>query len=292
MSYRIRRIHIWSAAQVGCVFGMIVGILPVLINVLLVRFFANTAVNLLGGLDQTINLGPIPGFNLADKLQLTDTIKGLHSFDQFLVYLLLFVAGLIFVGLMMGALSALAAWIYNQLAPRNSGLSVILDPIGPAAAAAPAPIGNQPPQVQVAQPVAAPPLGAPSRAVPPPQVQPSPASAPVARPSPVQSSVTNPVPPLPTASGPRLSLASNPTQVWFISKSPYTIGSEAGSDLYAGQLAPRHARVEYEPAANGYVLSDLSNGQTWVNDHQVQGRHKLNNNFRVRFGQVDLIFNL
>jgi predicted component of type VI protein secretion system len=87
-------------------------------------------------------------------------------------------------------------------------------------------------------------------------------------------------------------LATNPTQVWFISKSPFTIGSAPGNDLYAGQLAPQHARVEYEPSANGYVLTDLSNGQTWVNDRPVQGRHKINNNFRVRLGTVDLIFSL
>ncbi len=288
MPYRIRSINVLSAAQVGFVFGTIIGILPVLVNVLIVQVFAHFVSGLLKGFDINIDI-PGVGFNLADRLGLKPIIDGLQRFDQFLTYFLLFVAGLIFVGLMLGGLSALSAWVYNHLAPRGSGLSVILEPIGPAltAAAASVPIGNLPPPVQVAQSGAA---SASNRAVPPPQVQTPP--APAAQLASLQASVTNPVPPLPTASGPRLSLATNPTQVWFISKSPFTIGSAPGSDLYASQLALQHARVEYEPAANGYILTDLSNGQTWVNDRPVPGRHKLNNNFRVRFGQVDLIFNL
>jgi hypothetical protein len=294
MPYRIRSINVLSAAQVGFVFGMIIGILPVLVNVLIIQGFAHFVYGLLSGFNTNIG---VPGleFNLAEKLGLKPAIESLQGFDQFLVYFLLFVMGLIFVGLMMGGLSALSAWIYNHLAPRGSGLSVTLEPIGTAVANAPQhpaasiPLGYFPPPVQVAQPGAA---NASSRAVPLPQVQTPPALTPAARPATLQAPVSNPVPPLPTASGPRLSLATNPTQVWFISKSPFTIGSEHGSDLYASHLAAQHARVEYEPTANGYILSDLSNGQTWVNDRPVQGRHKLNNNFRVRFGQVDLIFNL
>jgi hypothetical protein len=262
MQYRIRKIRVRSAAQVGFVAGLFIGALPVLFNVLVVRYFAHNLNELLRNFDKGISVGPFQIVNFADQLGLRPTLDSVVSFDTFGTYLLYFLLGIILMGAVLSGLGALGAWLYNRLPPRFGKFELTLEPIGAATA-----VPSAPPPVQ---PVVA-------------NVAPA-AVQPIARP------ISGPMAPLPTASGPRFCLAANPAQVWFVSKSPFTIGSQPGSDLYTTTLLSQHARLDYDTAANGYVLTDLSNGQAWVNDHVVQGRHKLNNGFRVRLGQVDLLF--
>jgi hypothetical protein len=268
MQYRIRKIRVRSAAQAGFVAGLFIGVLPALFNVLVVRYFAHNLNELLRNFDKGISVGPFQIVNFADQLGLRPTLDSVVSFDTFGTYLLYFLLGIILMGAVLSGLSSLGAWLYNRLPPRFGKLELTLEPIGatPAAPAAPLVTQSVPPPVQPALANVAP------------------AIRPIARP------ISGPMAPLPTASGPRFCLVANPAQVWFVSKSPFTIGSLPGSDLYTATLLSQHARLDYDPAANGYVLTDLSNGQAWVNDHVVQGRHKLNNGFRVRLGQVDLIF--
>jgi hypothetical protein len=267
MQYRIRKIRVRSAAQAGFVAGLLIGVLPVLFNILVVQYFAHNLNELLHNFDKGISLGPVQIVNFADQLGLRPTLDSVAGFDTFGTYLLYFVLGIFLMGLVLSGLSALGAWLYNRLPPRFGNFELTLEPIGATTAAPSTPLASMPPPVQPASANVA-----------------SSAVQPIARP------ISGPMAPLPTASGPRFCLAANPAQVWFVSKSPFTIGSLPGSDLYSTTLLSQHARLDYDPAANGYVLTDLSNGQAWVNDHVVQGRHKLNNGFRVRLGQVDLIF--
>jgi len=272
MRYRIRGISVWAAAQTGFVFGLLMGALPSAITMLVIQFFAHGYSDLLHKTDVDI----VPGFNLADKLGLRETITAAGNFDKGLTYILIFLGGILFTGVLLGGLAALSAWMYNHLPSGIGGLDVTLEPVAPAAASqampmpAPAiPLGPADRSGAVQLPV--PP---PAWAVVPPTVAASPGAAPAA------------------PSLPRLCLSSNPGQAWPINKPTYLIGSAPGCDLSWPVLQLQHARIEFDPAARGYVLTDLSNGQTWVNDRPVAGRHKLLNGFRVRFGTLDLLFYL
>jgi hypothetical protein len=239
-------------------------------------------------------------------LGLIGTIRTLDDIDKPLTYLLIFIVGIVFTGLVLGGLAAVSAWIYNRIYSRHGGLDVILEPLPdatPAQRIGSTPVVspvNAPPPVQAVSPAVPNTPAAqlspnravagsyPATATPAPSTSvPPPASAPM--PSTVPSQLV--APPVATASGPRFSLANNPGQVWLITKIPYSIGGAAGVDMYVGGLQPRHARIEFDNQARAYVIYDLSNGQTRVNQRQVVEKNMLKDGFRVQLGAVELIFN-
>jgi hypothetical protein len=282
--YRILGLSVPAAAQTGCVFGLIIGALPSLLNMLVIGFFAHNLYELLNKTNVTVLT-----VNLADQLSLRPTIESLKGFDQPLTYLLLFLIGIVAVGVLLGGLAALSAVAYNRLFSRFGGLNVTLEEIAPTTSAAgqiDPRAGIQPPPVQTLSSGSA---GAvlPNRPVTAPPVAPQLLQSRPAQPSPI-----NAAPPLPTAAGPRLCLASNPNQVWFINRSPFTLGSNLNprSDVYAGSLLSQHARLDYDLAARGHVLTDLSNGQVWVNGRQIQNRHLLKDGYRLQLGSTEFIY--
>ena len=281
--YRILGLSVPAAAQTGFVFGLIMGALPSLLNVLVIGFFAHNLYELLN----KTNFDLMPGINLANKLGLTPTIEWLKGFDQPLTYLLLFLLGIVATGVLLGGLAALSALAYNRLSPRFGGLDVTLEEITPSTPAAAGQsnyqAGAPPPPAQTLLPGAA----LPNR----------PATTPPAPPQllqswPAQPAPINAAPPLPTAAGPRLCLANNPNQVWLIKHAAFTLGSSLNPacDVYASSLLSQHARIDYDPAVRGHVLTDLSNGQIWVNGHQVQNRHLLKDGYRLRLGSTEFIY--
>ena len=302
MRYRIRGMSVAAAAQSGFVFGLILGALPSFLNVLAISFFTHNLYVLLNGLNHDIGLG----VNLAEKLGLIGTIQTLDDIDEPLTYLLIFIVGIVFTGLVLCGLTAVSTWIYNRIYSRHGGLDVTLEPLPdatPAQKMGSAPVVspvNVPPPIQAVSP-AVPNTPAsqlsPNRAVAGPSPTtatpasstsvPPPTSAP--RPSTVSSQPV--APPLATVSGPRLSLANNPSQIWLITKIPYSIGGAAGVDMYIGGLQPRHAHIEFDSQARAYVIYDLSNGQTRVNQRQVVEKNMLKDGFHVQLGAVELIFN-
>lgn len=282
--YRILGLSVSAAAQTGFVFGLIMGALPSLLNVLVIGFFAHNLYELLNKTNVTVLT-----VNLADQLSLRPTIESLKGFDQPLTYLLLFLIGIVTVGVLLGGLAALSALVYNRLFPRFGGLDVVLEEITPPPAAAGQTnqrAGMQPPPVQTLS------SGSPAEVMSNRPVTSPPAAPQLAQAMPSQPSPINAAPPLPTAAGPRLCLASNPNQVWFINRSPFTLGSNSNprSDVYAGSLLSQHARIDYDPAARGYVLTDLSNGQVWVNGRQIQNRHLLKDGYRLQLGSTEFIY--
>lgn len=270
MRYRIRGISVWAAAQTGFVFGLLLGALPSLINVLVMQFFAHGYYELLHKTDVDV----VPGFNLADRLGLRETITAAGNFDKSWTYILIFLGGILFTGALLGGLAAMSAWIYNHLPGGIGGLDVTLEPITPTA-----------PSQAVPAPAPAIPIGPANRSG---AVQPP-------APPPALAVVSPTVAALPVVASaaqgtPRLCLPNNLTQTWPINKPAYLIGGAPGCDLTFPSLQPQHARIEYDAAAHGYVLTDLSNGQTWVNDRPVAGRHKLISGFRVRFATLEVLF--
>ncbi len=172
-----------------------------------------------------------------------------------------------------------------------SALGRPVAPLPAQSPAAPQPLPGYMPAV--AQP---PPAYAPAT-IPPPEMprttRPMPGAPSSPPPTPAGSPPPEPasgISPVPTVSGPRLALAANPNQVWLINKPVFIIGSAPGSDLYATGLAPQHARIEFDQANRAYVLYDVSNGQTRVNNRPVQGKNKLNNGFQVQVGTINLVF--
>jgi hypothetical protein len=294
MRYKIHKVGVLSAGKLGFVIGAIVSLLPTLFGTLLIAWVVGGLHELLSKWDQ-VELGPAK-IDLVEKLGLGDLFQFLSGFDNIGIYILTFVVGILLAGLVWAALGALAALAYNNLSAWVGGLDVTLATIPTEAgtppqpsAAAPSPVPPvipQPQTVSVGGGVA--PSPGPGRPItPPPSAQ---APVPLPQPSVVQPPTT--YVPAPTVSGPRLLLASNPNQMWLINKPIFAIGSAPGSDLYAGGLEPQHAQIEFDQANRAYVLYDLSNGKTWVNERPVQGRNKLNDGFRVRVGQIELVFHV
>ncbi len=85
-----------------------------------------------------------------------------------------------------------------------------------------------------------------------------------------------------------LSLPADPARRWPVRQGVTRIGSDPSSDTPLPSGAASHAEIRYEQGR--YVLYDLSGGQTWVQDRQVTGRNMIKDGFRLRFGDVDMIF--
>lgn len=112
-----------------------------------------------------------------------------------------------------------------------------------------------------------------------------PAPAPPAPAPPAQKPPTELVSP---AQAPMLALRHNPQERWLM-QARTTIGSAPDNDITLTGLAPHHAEVRREEA--GFVLYDLSGGQTWVNDRSFGRANLLKPGYSVRVGHYDLVFN-
>ena len=260
MRYKLRTIGATSAAKVGLVIGMLLGVLPTLFNVLALAWVASQVQSVLHQWENVkIELSPIPAItlNLVEKLGLAGVLSFLDRFNNLSTHLLLFASGVCLTGLVWAGLGALAALAYNLVSVWTGGLDVTLKEV----TTLPGSVSTSVPPTLVQQPATYAPRGA---------------------------SVVS----APAGLGPHLSQVSDPSQMWPINKPVYLIGSAAGSDLRAGGLALQHARIEFDQANRVYVLYDLSNGQTWVNERLVPGRNMLKNGFRIRLRQIELDFHL
>lgn len=85
-----------------------------------------------------------------------------------------------------------------------------------------------------------------------------------------------------------LSLTTAPHRRWRVSQGLTRVGSNPSSEITLPGELDRHAEIRYEQGR--YVLYDLSNGRTWVQDRPVTARHLLKSGFQVRFGNTEMIF--
>ena len=304
MRYRIREIGVSSAARIGFVLGAIVSALPALFDTLILAWVAGKLHTILVQLSK-VNLIPEGQAEIARKLGLEGlleftlteksaelqgllrSLETLTGASGWLVYVLIFVGGILLTGLLCAALGALAAWTYNALSDWTKGLEVTLEQAAAAIpGAAPQRAAPQPAPSSQGQPVAPPPVQS--------SVQPSPAPAayiPV-QPAAPRPAAGLPAQPAPAAAGvgPRLALVSDPTKIWPITAPVFAVGSAPGNHLYSTGLSPQHAEIRYDPGLNAHILYDLSGGQAWVNNRPVQKVNKLNNGFRIRLGSLEFIF--
>ena len=261
MRYKLRTVGVTSAAKMGLVIGMLLGVLPTLFNVLALAWVAGQVQSLFRQWQSVkIELSLIPAItlNLVEKLGLTGVLSFLDTFNVFGTYLLLFLIGVCLTGVVWAGLGALAALAYNLVSVWTDGLDVTLKEVT-----------SPPSSVAIGVPL-----------------------APVQQPTAYALQLAANIPSAPSGVEPHLTLTSNPGQVWSINKPVYWIGSATGSDMHVGGLEPQHARIEFNQANRVYVLYDLSNGQTWVNERPVQGRNMLKNGFRIRVRHIELVFNL
>jgi hypothetical protein len=97
---------------------------------------------------------------------------------------------------------------------------------------------------------------------------------------------------LASSSAPRpsawLSLLADPTRRWPVCQGFTRVGSDPVSEVQLPSGMACHAEIRYEQGR--YILYDLSGGQTWVQNRPVAGRHLLKDGFRLRFGNVEMIF--
>ena len=84
------------------------------------------------------------------------------------------------------------------------------------------------------------------------------------------------------AANPWFSAPQDPQQRWPLPPGRITVGSAASNSLPLPKLAPQHAEIRRE--TQGYVLYDLSGGQTWVNNQPVLRPTLLPEGTTVQFG--------
>ena len=75
---------------------------------------------------------------------------------------------------------------------------------------------------------------------------------------------------------------------WPLAGGVTRIGSRSDNQIVLPGLALVHAEIRFD--GSRYVLQDLSNGQTWVNNRPVAGANLLKHGFRVRLGSHELMF--
>jgi hypothetical protein len=89
-------------------------------------------------------------------------------------------------------------------------------------------------------------------------------------------------------------IATTGTQeTWGLSGEAIGIGRDAGNQVTIADdpmVEAFHAEIRVEPS--GYVLYDLSQQGTWVNDRPIQNRNLLKDGFRIRVGQTEMVFRL
>jgi hypothetical protein len=268
MRYFVHRVGPAHALGVGCVVGVLLGLLPVL------GMVAVALIIQLGQAEILRALGPL-GSTLTLRLDAPWNVVGLTS-------LVLLVASALFFGL--GAW--LAALGFNVIAHMTGGLALDIMPD-----ASPLPV----------LPVSSPPYAAPvqkdpTMALP----RPLPAATPPASFSAAASSASafgapvtpSPAPATPSDVQPLLISEADATSLWSLRKPVTTIGSDPSNHVVLSGdpgVAPKHAEIRFE--ASGYVVYDLgSPAGTFVNDRRVQGRNLLKDGFRVKFGHTILLF--
>lgn len=269
----------------GCVIGVILGLLPV------VMLVAGVLIIRAGQAEILRALGPL-GSVLAPRLNISWNVVGLTS-------LIIIVAS--------GVFYAFGAWLaalgFNLVAHVTGGLALDVNPdaslmpiapVGATPYAGPAqkdPTMPLPRPLQSAAPLAPFPTAGSSGvafAGTPPAAPATPSSAPpspAAAPSQAGGAAASAIHPV-------LISEADATALWTLFKATTTIGSDAANDVVLAsdaQVAPRHAEIRAE--TSGYVLYDLgAPGGTYVNDRKVQGRNLLKDGFRIRLGGTTLLF--
>lgn len=114
-----------------------------------------------------------------------------------------------------------------------------------------------------------------------------PGLTPQALPQPASQPAWSPPLARPTAHAQLVSMNSQSSR-WPLSGTVTRIGSRADNQIVLPGLALAHAEIRFD--GSRYVLYDLSNGQTWVNNRPVAGANLLKHEFRVRLGSHELMF--
>lgn len=272
----------------GCVIGVILGLLPV------VMLVAGVLIIEAGLTELVRSLGPLESV-LVPRLNISWSTVGLASLIVILASGVFFAIG--------GWLAALG---FNLVARVTGGLALDINPDASALAIASAgavpyvgPVQKDPTML-LPRPAqgAAPPapfptasgsgaafVGTPS----------APPAAPVSSSAAPSSPAAAPVQAGDAAASviqPMLISETDASVLWTLRKTTTTIGSDPANDVVLigdARVAPRHAEIRAE--TSGYVLYNLgAPGGAYVNDRQVQGRNLLKDGFRIRLGGTSLLF--
>lgn len=250
--YAVRRIALLPAFKFGSSVGGVIMLLPGFLLGLLTRALVGILRSWLEAW-QALSVGPLAADPL-DLLRLSGFLQRLQTLDErgWLLVLGLTLATAAIGALLAGLLTLLGAVTYNFLATLTGGLAVEVQPVG-------GPAGRMlPAEGQGATP-SRPPVALHPQ-MPPPQPE----------------------------TGAWLTLSGSPQQRWPLKQGVTALGSGPDNDITLADLALRHAEIRFED--DRYILYDLSNGQTWVNDRQVTGRNLLKEGFKIRLGNHELIF--
>lgn len=272
----------------GCVIGLILGLLPVVMlvaGVLIIEAGLTELVRSLGLLESV----------LVPRLNISWNTVGLAS-------LIVIVAS--------GVFFAIAGWLaalgFNLAARVTGGLALDINPDASALAIASAgaapyvgPVQKDPTMVLPRPPQGATPpapfptaggsgaafVGAPSAPPAAPAISSAVPSSSVAAPAQAGGVVASEIQPM-------LISETDASVLWTLRKTTTTIGSDPANDVVLtgdADVAPRHAEIRVE--TSGYVLYNLgAPGGAFVNDRQVQGRNLLKDGFRIRLGGTSLLF--
>lgn len=286
--YLIYRVGPSHAMGFGCVIGVILGLLPILMLVAGVLIVETGLGELLG------SLGPLESA-LTPRLNIPWSTIGLVS--------LVVIAA---PGVMFAIGGWLAALGFNLVAHVTGGLALDINPDTSALAIAttgatpyvgpvqkdptmllPRPLhGTIPPApFPTASGSGAAFVETPSPQPTAPIIAPAAPSSPVAAPAQPGGVVTSVIQPM-------LISETDASVLWTLRKATTTIGSDPANDVVLtgdAHVAPKHAEIRAE--TSGYVLYNLgAPGGVYVNDRQVQGRNLLKDGFRIRLGGTSLVF--
>jgi hypothetical protein len=261
--YAIRRIALFPAFKFGSSVGGVIMLLPGFLLGLLTRAVVGILRSWLEAW-QALSVGPLEADPL-NLLKLSDFLLKLQAWDDrgWLLILILTLATAAIGALLAGLLTLLGAVVYNFLATLTGGLAVEVQPVGGATG------GRLPAEGRGAAPEQRG-RGAEGRRSGGAGEQ----GRLLQRPS--------------AQDGAWLTLSGNPQQRWPLKSGVTRLGSAPDNDVTLADLALRHAEIRFE--GDRYILYDLSNGQTWVNDRHVAGRNLLKEGFKIRLGSHELIF--
>lgn len=259
--YTIRRVRIRSLLKYGFVVGAVIAVLPGIVCGVASSAGIRALRAWLESWDAIqINLVVTTlEFNLVEVLHLDQVMSRLQSLDQWGVWLVLLLAlgTTLLAGLAAALISGLAGLAYNGIARLSGGIQVEAESeAGPAGLRAVPAAAERP-----APPQPSPAGRRPSTAL-------LPAKAPTAW----------------------LGLASDSSQRWPLGLPANRIGSQPGCEVsmpYPG-VAGIHAEIRLEQGR--FILYDLGQGQIWVNQRPIAGKHLLRDGFLLRIGPVDLVF--
>lgn len=261
--YAIRRIALFPAFKFGSSVGGVIMLLPGFLFGLLTRAVVGILRSWLEAW-QALSVGPLEADPL-NLLKLSGFLHSLQTWDDrgWLLILILTLATVAIGALLAGLLTLMGAVVYNFLATLTGGLAVEVQPVGvPAGGMLPAGRRGAAPgqRSRGAEERGSGGVGEQGRLL--------------GRPS--------------AQEGVWLALSGNLQQRWPLKPGVTRLGSAPNNDITLADLALRHAEIRFEE--DRYVLYDLSNGQTWVNDRHIAGRNMLKEGFKIRLGNHELIF--